>query len=253
MSNAYQDPNTALKYLDFLNSLNGQIQQEILLKAVLARLPKTEDPKVLDAACGPGWLAAALKKYYPQAKACDSSEFLIQFARIHHPEIDFKEADVNLPLPYQKNFFNAVILNMVAPDLDDLALAFKNLAALLKPNGHLLVTAPNPPYTYPVAEWKRSGFDVLLGRKPKLKIVRPLKQYLNIQREFNPLSKEGTIKITSNFYLLEGYLQAAQRAGLALSFKQEIKSDRDSKKFDLNYQLYRYPLLLLLEFKKIPQ
>ena len=57
----YQDPPTAIKYLDFLNSANGQIQQRVLTDAIFSCLPKNADAKILDAACGPGWLSANLK------------------------------------------------------------------------------------------------------------------------------------------------------------------------------------------------
>ncbi|HYV33252.1 MAG TPA: hypothetical protein VE973_00175, partial [Candidatus Limnocylindria bacterium] len=94
-------------------------------------------------------------------------------------------------------------------------------------------------------EWKRSLLDVLLGKKPKLKIKTPPVSGQKIQREFGK-----NVKIDSFFYSLDNYLKAGEDAGLKLNLKQEIKSQTDSSNFDLNYQLYRYPLILLLEFSK---
>ena len=245
MANAYQDPKTAQKYLDFLNSKDGQIQQKVLLEAILSRLDKNHRLKLLDAGCGPGWLAGALKKDFADVEACDGSAVFINFAKKRYPDIDFKIAELDGYLPYKKNYFDAAILNMVGPDLIGLVEAFKNLFGVLKPDGKLIMTIPNPGLTYPAAEWKKGWLDILLGRKPKLKINKFLARARNIHREFG---KNSTI--ASNYYPLADYVLSAQRGGLKLTKTLEIKSQTDSKEFDLNYQLYRYPLLLLLEFEK---
>ncbi len=246
MLNAYQDANSAIKYLDFLNSPNGQIQQNILWQAISPRLPKNPDSKILDAGCGPGWLACKLREHYPNTEACDSSGLFIKFAKTHCPNILFKETGLLQPLPYPPNNFDVIILNMVAPDLANLDLAIKNIATNLKPGGKLIMTVPNPKYSYPAAVWKRSFLDILLGKKPKLILNTPPPAGQKIQREFSCRNF-----IPSFYYTLENYQKAARTAALTQTHLEEIKSLSDSKKFDLNYQLYRYPLLLLLEFSKL--
>lgn len=242
----YQDLQTAFKYLEFLNSNNGEIQQQVLYRAIKQRLADNQQAIILDAGCGPGWLCGLLKKKFDTIFACDSSEFFINFARTNYSGVDFKVASLNNSLPYQPNAFNFVILNMVAPDLSNLDGAFKNVAVVLKTGGKLLITIPNPKLTYPAAEWKRNLLDVLLLRKPKLKIKNPPNSGQKIQREFG----QG-VKIDSYYYTLENYITAAKYGGLKLVDTIEIKSQIDSPEFDLNYQLYRYPLILLLEFTKV--
>ncbi len=244
--NSYQDSNIALKYLGFLNSENGQIQQKILAGAVLDTLPKNRDTALLDAACGTGWLAGELKMHFNKIDACDSSDFFIQFGRAHYGNVDFKTATLDKTLPYGQNFFDAVILNMAAPDLKNLAAAFKNLAAVLKPGGKLLATIPNPAYTYPAAEWKRTWLDILLFKKPGLRLKTPPVSGAEICREFNKGSK-----IKSFYYNLKDYQSAGGGAKLSMTAVKQLRTTKDSKKFDLAYQLYRYPLLLLLEFEKV--
>jgi SAM-dependent methyltransferase len=246
MSNHYQDPQIAIKYLNFLNSPNGQIQKLVLLNAIKTALPNDPNLKLLDLGCGNGWLAAELYKSYKNICGCDSSEFLINFARTHSKGVDFKLAALDKPLPYKENYFDIVILNMVGPDLGNLAVAFKNTAFVLKPGGKLIMTVPNPKYTYPAAEWKRNALDVLLMRKPKLKTKIPPEAGTKIQREFGKNSK-----IDSYYHTLDGYVAAAAKAELKLNEIKEIQPHSNSKKFDLNYQLQKYPLLLLLELEKI--
>ncbi len=246
MLNAYQDANSAIKYLDFLNSENGQIQQKILQQAIFSRLPKNPTAQILDAGCGPGWLTAEIQKHYSNSQACDSSELFIKYAKSHYPNIPFFQANLTASLPYSPNYFDVIILNMVGPDLSALEPAVKNIVTFLKPGGKLIMTVPNPKFSFPVAVWKRSFFDILLGKKPKLICLSPPSPGQKIEREF----ASGN-KIPSFYYTLENYQKAAHSATLTQTALIEIKSPTDSKKFNLNYQLYRYPLLLLLEFSKV--
>lgn len=246
MANSYQDEITALKYLNFLNSANGQIQQRVLTKALFGQLPNDKDLYILEAGCGSGWLAAELKKLFLNVKACDSSEFFIKFAKTNHVGLDFQKCDLNSALPYASNFFDAVILNMVGPDLSNLEKAFKNIARVLKQNGHLLLTIPNPKYSYPAAVWKRSLWGLLFRQKPKLVLKNTLYDNGPVKREFGKKNF-----ITSYHYNLSDYLTKAQASGFKLVKNIIIPAEHDSKEFDLNYQLYRYPLLLLLDLQKV--
>lgn len=245
MNDSYQDGQAAQKYLKFLESKNGKIQQSVLIDALLNALPQNRQQKILDACCGSGWLTSRLLQDFPETSGFDSSKELIAFAQKKYPNINFSIADAANNLPYEKDFFDVVILNMAAPDLENLHQSFQNLSAILKNNGRFTMTIPNPYYTYPVAVWKRSFADFIQFKKPSLKIQLPYFQAQAIEREFG----KGN-KISSHFYPLSSYLNAAKDAGLKLKEIKEIKSVIDSQKFDLQYQLYRYPLILLVEFTK---
>lgn len=241
----YQAAQSVIKYLDFLHSENGQIQQKVLSKAVLNALPKQGNVKVLDAGCGPGWMSKILLDAGYKVEACDSSDLLIKFAQTHNKDINFCVANIEQSLPYPKESFDVVLMNMVGPDIKNLELAFKNLSPLLKEDGHLLLTIPNPEFTYPAAEWHRSWLDVLLFKKPKLFKKTPPQDGAEINREF------GNKKFIKSYYhSLNAYLKAAENANFKLTQNLELKPEQVSNKFNLNYQMQKYPLILLLEFKK---
>ncbi len=233
-------------YLDFLASRDGRIQQDILYKAIAARLPKQHSLRVFDAACGSGWLAGRLAENFAQISACDSSQSLLAAAAAAWPLLEFKMADIEQPLPYPPAYFDVVILNMAAPDLNNLSAVFINLSYVTKPGGRLIITVPNPELAYPAAVWKRSWLDVLVGRKPKLAKKAPPKSGSLIKREFVPKS----LRLNSYYYSLDDYLAAAKSAGFHHKFAQQLRSASDSPNFDLAYRLCRHPLLLLLEFEK---
>ncbi|MCC7356329.1 MAG: class I SAM-dependent methyltransferase [Candidatus Doudnabacteria bacterium] len=242
--NPYNDKQTTAEYLHFLNSENGQIQQDVLSKALEQKLEKNNDLKILDAACGSGWLTKKLSEKYPFIEGCDSAVTLIEHAKVQYPNVKFSVANLQSPLPYTPESFNTIILNMAATDLSKLEEAYKNLETVLKPNGQLLVTIPNPMNTYPFGIWKRSLIDRLLFRKPQL-FLRPLPYN---SQELLPSWNASTP--TSRYYSLEDHINSVTKNNFALTNFVEIRSDTDSPKFNLQYQLYRYPLLLLLEFKK---
>ncbi len=228
----------------FLDSANGRIQQQIIFDAISELFPKTDGTAILDAAGGIGWLAAKLKTGGNRIYACDFSRTLIAAGQRRFPAVEFSHCDLTGPLPYPDGFFDAAILNMAAPDIAELSAALKNLAAKIKMGGRLVMTVPNPYLTYPVAVWKRSIADAILGRKPRLRFNRVYPAKKNIVREFNGK------KISSHFYTLDDYLAAARQAGVSLFNMRKLKSQTDSGRFDLSYQMFRYPLILLMEFRK---
>ena len=242
--NLYESIGSAKEYLAFLASTNGKIQQTVLLEAIQKKLSPETTQYILDAACGSGWLSENLSHHYPNISGFDSSETLIEYAHNHFPKIKYQVADIAQPLPFEKALFDTIILNIAATDLAKPIESFTNLNTVLKPGGQLLVTIPNPYYAYPVGVWKRGLIDRLLFRKPKLRL-----------RSFPYNSKEllpswDPKQPTSHYYSLTDHINTIKNTGFNLCDLVEIKSETDSKNFDLRYQLFRYPLFLLLEFKK---
>ncbi len=239
---SYNSKQGAEEYIKFINSENGQIEQEVLHKAVRKRLTGNEQ-NLLDAACGPGWLSGKLADEFKNLEACDASEFLISYARENFPGINFTVSDLSKNLPYQENSFEAIILNMASHDIQDQPAAFKNIFSVLKPGGKLIMTLANPYYALPVGLWKRSFWGKLFFRKPKLKI-QPYNFFKRRERKFS----WGTLN--PYFYPLSEQINNLLNAGFVLNYFQDLEIKKDSKNFDLNYQLYRFPYILLLEFSK---
>ncbi len=240
----YKDKIAVDNYINFLNSKNGKIQTGLLFKYIKNTLNKPK--KILDAGCGSGWLLEKLKNELTETEifGCDYSSELLIIAKNNNSEIDIRLLDLEKNLPYEKNFFDCIIMNMVVQDTNNLEKVFLNISQMLKKDGELIITIPNPYYSYPIAEWKRSIVGKILRLKPKMLIKKSYNQHLSINREF------ANGKIQSNFYPLETYINTARNSGLIINDYNEIKSHEDSINFDLKYQSFRYPLILLLKFKK---
>lgn len=245
MLTGYQDKQSVRGYLKFLNSTNGQLQQKFLFAAIEPLLPRWNKAAILDAACGSGWFLAILANRYSNLSGFDASPFLAELAKKTIPNANIQIADITQGLPFPPHHFDCIVLNMAGPDICNLKLAFHNLSLVLKPDGRLIISLPHPELTYPKAVWKRGIWGWLKNNLPKLKMTgAKLRGGQKIEREF------GETKISSYYYSLQDYADAAANAGLAQKTLVEIRSKEDSAEFNLTYQLYRYPLLLVLSFEK---
>jgi ubiquinone/menaquinone biosynthesis C-methylase UbiE len=234
----------ANNYSAFLESRDGKIQREILYHHIKTQLDPIKPQKILEAGCGTGWLSNLLSSKYPQIQGCDGSEILLKKAKTDFPSVNFQRADLEQPLPYSADNFDAVIMNMVINDIEDQLSALKNLLTITKPGGSLIITLPNPFYSLPTGNWKRGLWRFITGQKPKLM----LNNYFDFAR--NGKQSVDNKNFTIRSYSLASVLNNAAEAGWIFKHMEEIRSLEDDKKFSLRYQLYRFPLLLMLVFQK---
>jgi len=244
MPNAYDNPATAEAFERFLASPDGQIQQDILYENLLFFLPNPS-VRILDAACGQGWLSGKLGHQFQNVEAFDSSRDLIKQAQQNHPGVNFQVADLTVSIPYPDQSFDIAILNMAGHDLSDLAASFANLNRVLKPGGQLIMTIANPYYAFPVGVWKRGLIGKVLNRLPRL-MVRPYHQFTQQKNRLQNWRQQ----LSSYFYPLQEYINQAVQAGFDLKIYRDLESPIDSEQFNVHYQLHRYPLILLLVFEK---
>jgi ubiquinone/menaquinone biosynthesis C-methylase UbiE len=241
---SYDAPEGAQNYLKFLESEDGQFFQQILFETFRSRLGGDKHQKILDAACGPGWLTYKLSKEFSNIEALDASGPFLDYARKNYPQCKFTEGNLNNPLPYQDNSFDAIVFSMAAHDVEDQVKTFTELARILKPGGKLMLTFVNPYYAFPVGVWKRGIIGRLLMRMPKL-LLRPYHWFAKDSRNF---TFHETLECY--FYKLSEHLNHLRKAGLEFEFMHELESKQDSPNYNLQYRLHRFPIILYVEFKK---
>ena len=241
---SYDNQEGAENYLKFLASEDGQFFQEILFKTFLGRLGQNKDQKILDVACGPGWLTAKLQQEFSNIEALDASGPFLDYARKNYPHSQFTEGDLNGTLPYPDNTFDSIIMSMAAHDVEDQVKTFTELARILKPEGKLMLTFVNPYYAFPVGVWKRGIIGRVLMRKPRL-LVRPYHWFAKDSRNF---TFHNTLECY--FYKLSEHLNHLKQAGLQFEFMDELESKEDSPNFNQQYRMHRFPIILYVEYKK---
>jgi SAM-dependent methyltransferase len=238
MTNSKQEP-----FSNYRNSNDGQIEQSLIWEELQKHINFHGNEAVLDASCGEGWLSRKLFSLSPSIFAFDISKKMIDEAKTKNSKINFSTADIEKPLPYKDNFFDFIFWNLGAHDVLNLNLVFENLNRILKSEGVFFLIIANPYYSYPVGEWKRGIKKLLPNSKPELK----LKSY-NQYKKNRPFSWGPGIH--AYFHTLPELINPCLSLGFILTHINEIFSNQDSKQFDRKYQLYRFPMLLLLTFKK---
>ncbi|GAA2912370.1 hypothetical protein GCM10010443_88930 [Actinoplanes cyaneus] len=93
----------------------------------------------LDAACGTGRHAQYLARRGHRVIGVDSSPEMLTYARKRVPAAEFREGQLHeLPLP--DNHVDIAVCGLALAHLRDLRPAFAELARVLRPGGHLIIT-----------------------------------------------------------------------------------------------------------------
>lgn len=102
-------------------------------------LNESKNLKILEIGCGPGALAGALHRWYPNADvtAVDRDSNFVSFAKEHEAGITFLEGDA-AKMPFDDNTFDVTVSNTVAEHIEPSAFYSEQLR-VLKPGGVCLV------------------------------------------------------------------------------------------------------------------
>ena len=100
---------------------------------------------VLDAGCGSGPLAAALRDKGAIVRGFDLSPGMVALARQRlGDEADLKVADLGERLPYDDDSFDIVVCSLTLHYLRDWAAPLGELRRVLRPDGRLVLSVPHP-------------------------------------------------------------------------------------------------------------
>ncbi len=121
--------------------------------AMLALAGDVEGRRVLDAGCGAGPFAAALRDRGAQVTGFDASPAMVALARQRlGPDIPVLVADLTEPLPFATGEYDDVVASLVLHYLEDWSGPLAELRRVLRPGGRLLMSVNHPvirPVVYP--------------------------------------------------------------------------------------------------------
>ncbi|HEY2768925.1 MAG TPA: methyltransferase domain-containing protein [Solirubrobacteraceae bacterium] len=99
--------------------------------------------RVLDLGSGAGDFTAVLAAADAQPVGIEIAEAAVQRARREHPDLDFRLAPIDGPLPLEDNVFDLVWASEVIEHIADTARSLSEIRRVLRPGGRLLVTTPS--------------------------------------------------------------------------------------------------------------
>ncbi|MFK0292899.1 class I SAM-dependent methyltransferase [Streptomyces sp. NPDC090442] len=123
------------------NLLNAHYERP----AMLALAGDVAGRRILDAGCGSGPLAAALRDRGAFVSGFDSSAEMVELARRRlGDDADLRVVDLGSPLPYADDTFEDVVASLVLHYLEDWGPALTELRRVLKPGGRLIASVEHP-------------------------------------------------------------------------------------------------------------
>ena len=115
--------------------------RELRVRFLAAHVASGE--RVLDLGCGDGWMCAELAALGAQPLGVEIADAAVQRARRHHPELEFRLAEIGGELPIEDNAIDVVWASEVIEHVADTARWLSEVRRVLRPRGRLLVTTPN--------------------------------------------------------------------------------------------------------------
>jgi SAM-dependent methyltransferase len=99
--------------------------------------------RVLDVGCGDGRFTAELAQMGAAAVGVDIADAALVRARAGHPDLDFRLAPIDGPLPFDDSSFDVVWTSEVIEHVADTARWLSEVRRVLVPRGRLLLTTPS--------------------------------------------------------------------------------------------------------------
>ncbi len=105
---------------------------------MLFQLDQSKKLRILEIGCGPGALAEALHRWYPNAEivAIDRDSNFIKYAKENIPGVNFIEGDATA-LPFEADTFDVTISNTVCEHIEP-TMFYAEQKRVLKENGMCL-------------------------------------------------------------------------------------------------------------------
>lgn len=121
--------------------------------------------RILDAGCGTGRHLGPLLRARSNPVGVDFSRGMLDIARRNYPEVPLALADLQRPLPFENERFDAVLCALIGEHLNELPLALEEMHRVLRAGGRLVFSVYHPEMAAAgkEANFERSGVEYRLG------------------------------------------------------------------------------------------
>jgi len=138
------NPQTALEFAPVLRALDAQ-----------------RGERVLDAACGTGRYSVHLHDAGIEVTGCDFSAEMLAVARKRLPQVELVEADLDDPLPFADERFDAVLCAQALKHLPNAEAPMREFARVIRPGGRLVFSVTHPDMDWTGYEMKPADIYVM--------------------------------------------------------------------------------------------
>jgi len=176
--------------------------------------------RILDAGCGTGRHLGPLLRARSHPIGLDFSSGMLEIARRNFPGVPLTLADLQRPLPFKNERFDAVLCALIGEHLNELLLALREMHRVLRVGGRLVFSVYHPEMAAAgkEANFERAGIEYRLG---------------------------------AHRYTIEDYENLLEDAGFAEPARHEFLGDeRLVGSVPSATKLLRFPVLLVFEARK---
>lgn len=138
--------NVAKSLAQHHTSFRDRVARLVLEPALIKLLRDVSGTKLLDAACGDGWLSRRLAHQGARVTGIDFSERMIELARRHSSDHDscFMVDDLTSLRSIRSEEFDVIVCHMALMSIPRFDKAFSELARVLRPGGRFLWSVLHP-------------------------------------------------------------------------------------------------------------
>lgn len=129
---------TVAKRYDLVNDVLSLGQTRLWRRAVMQAVNPAVGEKVLDLAAGTGTSSQPFYERGADVVACDFSTGMLEVGKAKFPHLNFVAGDA-MNLPFQTDTFDAVTISFGLRNVQDPAVALREMWRVTKPGGRLVV------------------------------------------------------------------------------------------------------------------
>ena len=192
-----------------------------------------------DIGCGEGRLTRHLKKLGHRIIGIDASPSLVEAARTCDPSMDIRLANASA-LPLDDASTDLAIAFMTLHDVDDMPLAIREVARILKPGGRLCLAIVHPINSAGHFERSDAGAPFVI----KGDYLRPFPYSDMVERD------GLTMTFHSQHRPLQSYFSALEEAGLLVETLRETSIPEYAIAAEAGRRWQRIPLFLHLRARR---
>ena len=196
------------------------IYRDVVMPGMLELVGEVAGQRVLDLACGQGWLARVLAQSGARVTGMDLSTELLALARRYEDEeplgVRYVQDDAQTLAAFESGTFDGVICTLALMDIPDYEAALRAARRVLAPGGWLVLALTHPCFQSPYA---RADLD---ASGP----TRVIRRYLT-EGYWRSDAQGVRAKLGSYHRTLSSYLNALLAAGFTLERMTEPRATGD--------------------------
>lgn len=237
-------------YDQLVGDHGSDYHKNLIMPAVMARLPQLKGARMIDICCGQGFAGKLLRQAGATlVHGVDASPRLIDAARkraVADNGLSYEVADACVPGAWATGSYDVALNIMAVHDVPDLPGLCKNIARSLQKSGRAILVFMHPCFRIP----KQSHWGWDADKKIQFRRIDRYGSAVEIPITTHPGRATGESTV---FYHrpLSAYVAALSEAGLAVTGCDELCSHRRSQEGPRSkaehFAAAEFPLFLLLE------